>query len=105
MKTAEIIIKNYILRDRNFTIVQNEDGWYLAIEKKYIDPDGRINTELNGRQMNASKDLSNCLRMVENDVEIEYLEGLGHSKAEAFAIRFNLTDKMDMVEKMFEGIA
>lgn len=105
MKKAEIIIKNYIVRDRNFTIVKDENGWYLAIEKKYIDPDGRINTKLNGIQMNAAKELELCLRGVENDVEIAYLEGLGHSKAEAFAIRFNLTDKMDMVEKMFEGIA
>ena len=94
------IIKNYIVRGRHFTIVKNAEGFYLAIEDKYI-TDGKINTTLNGVQMNASKDLNQCLDLVKSEVEIDYLVEQGHSKAEAFAIYFNLTDRQEEINKMF----
>lgn len=94
------IIKNYIVRGRHFTIVKNAEGFYLAIEDKYI-TDGKINTTLNGVQMNASKDLNQCLDLVKSEVEIDYLVEQGHSKSEAFAIYFNLTDRQEEINKMF----
>ena len=98
---AKVIIRNFIVRDRNFTIVQNHQGFYCAIEDKYINADGRINTVLNGFQMNASKDLDDCLTGTKNMVEIDYLVSKGHSKAEAFAILFNMMDKLPELEKAF----
>ena len=94
------VIKNYTLRGRHFTIVKNEEGFYLAIEDKYI-TDGKINTTLNGVQMNASKDLNQCLDLVKSEVEMDHLVSKGYSKAEAFAIYFNLTDRIDSINKMF----
>lgn len=83
------IIKNFVVRNRNFTIVRNEDGWYLAIEDKYI-TNGKLNTTLNGFQMYASKDLNDCLDTCQKQIEIEYLISQGFTKAEAFAKIFNI---------------
>lgn len=96
---ANTIIKDFIVRDRHFTIVQNEEGFFLAIEDKYI-TDGKLNRTLNGFQMFASKDLNTCLNTTKNQVEIEYLEAQGYSKAEAFGICFGIpTDKIAELEK------
>lgn len=83
------IIKDFVVRDRHFVIVQNEQGFYLAIEDKYI-TDGKLNKTLNGFQMYANKDLNWCLNTCKNQVEIDYLEAQGKSKAEAYAIVFNI---------------
>lgn len=98
--TGATIIKSYIQRGRHFTIAQNEDGFFLAIEDKYI-TDGKLNRTLNGFQMYASKSLQDCLTSLRNAIEIEYLESQGHSKAEAFAIHFNMLDKLEEIEKAF----
>lgn len=94
------IVKNFIIRNRHFTIVKNADGFYLAIEDKYI-TDGKINTTLNGAQMHASKDLNQCLEDTKNAVEIDWLVSQGHSKAEAFAIHFNMLDQLEIIKKAF----
>lgn len=86
---ANTIIKNLVVRGRRFTIVQNEDGFYLAIEDKYI-TNGKLNTPLNGFQMYASKDLNGCLNTCKTQVEIAYLVEQGYSKAEAFATAMNI---------------
>ena len=86
---ANTIIKQLVVRGRSFAIVKNEDGFYLAIEDKYI-TDGKVNTTLNGLQMCASKNLNTCLNDCRNRTEIEYLEAQGHSKAEAFGIVFGI---------------
>lgn len=83
------IIRNFAVRNRHFAIVQNEDGFYLAIEDKYI-TDGKLNKALNGFQMYASKELDTCLNTCKNQVEIEYLEAQGYTKAEAFGEVFGL---------------
>jgi len=86
---ATTIIRNFVVRNRNFTIVQNEQGFYLAIEDKYI-TDGKLNRTLNGFQMYANKELNGCLNTCKNQVEIEYLVEQGYSKAQAFATVFNI---------------
>lgn len=97
---ATTIIKNFVVRDRYFTIVKNEDDFYLAIEDKYIDANGRLNTTLNGFQMYANKDLNDCLNTCKNQVEIEYLEAQGYTKAEAFGIVFGIpADKLEILVK------
>lgn len=83
------IIRNLVVRGREFAIVKNDEGFYLAIEDKYI-TDGKMNTTLNGIQMHASKDLNDCLKGVNDEVEIEYLVSTGKTKAQAMAIHFNI---------------
>ena len=94
------IVKNLIIRNRHFTIVKNGDGFYLAIEDKYI-TDGKLNQTLNGIQMHASKELNQCIEDTKNTVEIDWLVSQGHSMAEAFAIHFNMLDQLDSIKKAF----
>lgn len=93
------IIKTFTCRNRNFTIVKNDDGWFLAIEDKYI-TNGKINTALNGGQMFADRELNNCLGRVQDRVEIDYLESTGMSKAEAFATYFGMLENLAMIEEI-----
>lgn len=78
------IIRNLVARDRHFTIVKDENGFYLAIEDKYITY-GKLNTTLNGFQMHASKDLNMCVKTTLDNIEIDYLVENGYTKAEAFS--------------------
>ncbi len=77
-------ITTLIARDRHFTIIQNDEGFYLAIEDKYIDANGCLKQALNGLQMHASKDLNMCLQCTKDEVDIDYLRSTGLSKDEAF---------------------
>lgn len=83
------IIKNLVSRNRHFMIVKDENGFYMAIEDKYI-TNGKTNTELNGLQTNASRDLNECIKTTLNKVEMDYLVESGYTKAEAFSKIFNL---------------
>lgn len=75
-------ITTLITRNRQFEIVLNGTH-YCAIEDKYIDADGRLNTALNGLQMHASEDLDQCIELTRHCVEIEYLQKNGYTWAEA----------------------
>ena len=97
MNNPEVIIKNYVVRDRHFTIVL-DGGLYQAIEDKYIDENGRLTKTLYGHQTFANEDLNMCLNNTKNMVEIDYLVSRGHSKAEAFGMVFNLIGKVDMAQ-------
>ena len=81
MKSAVVVVKEFIVRDRKFTIVKQDD-FFLAIEDKYI-TDGKVNTQLNGLQMHASKDLNDCLNTTKDCVEVDYLIQQGMSRDEA----------------------
>lgn len=75
-----------VVRDKRFEIVLEEkSNMWCSVEHKYIDEDGRLNTKLNGFQMNASKSMNDCIDITRKNVEIEYLEGEGFSKAEAIS--------------------
>lgn len=104
MEKVKVVIKHFVVRDKDFVIVQNVDGWYLAIDREYIDENGCTTRKLNGLQMKASKVLSECLNSVRTSVEIDYLVGTGKSRAEAYAIVFNMMDKLPELEKLWEGI-
>lgn len=97
MNNPEVIIKNYVVRDRHFTIVL-DGGFYQAIEDKFIDENGRLTKTLYGHQTFANEDLNMCLNNTKNMVEIDYLVAQGHSKAEAFGIVFDLIGKVDMAQ-------
>ena len=92
------IIKQFTTRSRHFTIIKDENDFYCAIEDKYI-TDGKLNTTLNGFQMYANKDLNKCLNSVVDAVEVDHLVKSGYSKAEAFAIHWNLP--LDKCRELF----
>ena len=97
------IIKTLKKHGRSFTIVKNADGFYLAIEDKYI-TDGKLNTTLNGIQMNASKDLEKCIQTTIDHIEIEYLMNKkGFSKAQAFCKVMGM-EYSETMEMMFQEI-
>lgn len=79
-------VTTLVVRGRHFIVVKNDEGFYLAIETKYIDADGRLNTALNGMQMHASKDLNMCLECTKDAVDIDYLKSTGLNKDEAFKV-------------------
>lgn len=57
------IIKDFVVRGRVFHIVQDEEGFFLAVEDKYV-TNGKLNTTLNGFQLHVSKCLKTCLQGV-----------------------------------------
>ena len=93
------LVRNLVTRGRHFTIVKNQDGWYLAIEDKYI-TDGKINKTLTGIEMCASHTLKECLSRLNDKVEIAYLISQGYDKAEAFAMHFNMMDRIDAIRQV-----
>jgi len=72
--------------NRTFEIVKNEDGFYLAIEDKYIDKNGCLTKKLNGLNMKADKDLNKCLQKTKDQCEIDELIANGKSVEEAIKI-------------------
>lgn len=98
---ATTVIREFICRNRHFTIVKHE-GFYCAIEDKYINEDGTLNTALNGGQLHASKDLNQCLGFVRDRVEIDYLKSTGMTSAEAFATYFGMLEKLAEIEEIMQ---
>ena len=92
------IVSEISYRGRNFTIV-NKDGYYMAIEDKYI-TDGRLNRTLNGIDTFADKRKESCIGFLKNSVDIDHYMSEGCSKAEAFCKVF--TDiPLELADKMF----
>ena len=69
-------VKTLGIRGQEYIVVKDEEGYYLSINKEYIDENGCLTQELNGLQMHASKDLNDCVNSTIADVEIEYLENI-----------------------------
>lgn len=95
-------ITTYIRGDRKFRIVKetkNGEVWYMAIEDKYIDADGKLNTALNGLQTCANRDMKQCIEQVTQKVDFEHFKAQGMSDAEAFAETFHLP--LHVCEEMF----
>ena len=99
MKT---VIKNFSVRNKTFRIVRNEDGFYCAIDTDYIDENGCLTKGLNGFEMNASRDLNQCLNCTRDKIEINYLISTGMDKATAFATYWKLD--IDAVKKAFSEL-
>lgn len=57
---------------RKFEIVLFEN-MYCAVEDKYIDKDGKLNTKLNGLQMHAAGTVERCVEMTKIDCEVDEL--------------------------------
>lgn len=93
----KIVVKTLLIRERTFVVVQNDEGWYLAIEDKYI-TNGRVNTQLNGLQMHASKDLNECLRSTEASVDVDYLTSCGYTPMQAICAVHNIEYRPEFEE-------
>ena len=99
-----VVVKHFIVGGKDYVIVQDEDGFYRAIDRENVDESGRITKTLYGHQTFPSKNLNVCLNSVKHHVEIEELMAQGKSRAEAVAITHNLMDKLDELKKIFDGI-
>ena len=74
-------ITKLIYRDRTFLIVSNA-GYYMAIEDKYIDENGKTNKNLNGLELNVDDTLLGCKNKVKMSVEYDYqFQMLGDEEA------------------------
>lgn len=76
-------ITTLVVRNEKFHIVKNEEGFYLAINSKYVDKDMKLTQALNGLQMHASKDLNTCITNARNAVEVRYLIEQGMDEIQA----------------------
>lgn len=76
-------VKTLGIRGQEYIVVKDEEGYYLSINKEYLDENGCLTQELNGLQMHASKDLNDCVNSTIADVEIEHLEKEGMTLEEA----------------------
>ena len=104
-KVVKVVVRNFVVRDRKFVIVQDSNGWYEAIEDKYLDSEGKLTKRLNGFDMHAYKDLNQTLNSVKNWVEIEYLEQEeGYTRAKAIATVFNMLDNLEELEKAYSSL-
>ena len=65
-------ITTYYRRGKAFKIVKNEEGFFLAIDTEYIDAAGKLTKALNGLQMNASKDLKQCIKNTQVQIDTDY---------------------------------
>lgn len=56
-------------RGRTFEIVKNH-GYYMAIEDKYIDEDGKLTIELNGIKMHANESIDQTIQSVKGMIDL-----------------------------------
>lgn len=76
------MITKLVVGDRGFFLVKHMDH-YCAIDEKYVDADGRINTPLNGLMMMADRDLDKCITKVRRQVAIDELIAKGMPELDA----------------------
>lgn len=69
----KMIDKNFKVLNEVFAIVQNEDGFYLAINHKDLDGFGCLKRKLNGIQMHASKTEQGCKDGATDHTHIQHL--------------------------------
>lgn len=89
----KVIVKNYTYRGRNFTIVKDQ-GFYMAIEDKYLDENGCLNQRLCGRQLYPAREVKQCMKYVNDECDIAYHMANGMTKEEAYATVLNIPVEM-----------
>ena len=76
-------ITNYHEAGRKFTICEDNEGFYWAIEDKHIDADGRINTTINGLSGFRSETEEECIERLSNFIQVEALVASGMDRMDA----------------------
>ena len=89
----KIIVKNYSYRGRNFTIIHDQ-GFYMAIEDKYLDENGCTKQILHGSQLFPAREAEDCMKLVNDRCDIDFYVASGMSKEEAFAKVFDIPFEM-----------
>ena len=99
MKT---IVQNFNYRDKNYTIV-NDGTFYMTVENKFIDKQGRINKELHYHDgLHTAKTLAECIKDTQNDLDMQYHKANGMTEAEAFAEVFDAWEQIDELRRLFD---
>ncbi len=71
------VITTLYFRNDSFKIVKDTDGWYLAVDTKYLDRNGRVTRKLNGLQMHAAKSFDECINKTKFAVKVDELVAQG----------------------------
>lgn len=87
--TIETIIKNFSYRGQRFAIVKHE-GFFCAVNRKYIDKDGMVTETLNGLQMCAAHTIGECIEHIKNNLDVDYYMENGLSRFQAMCKVFNI---------------
>ncbi len=98
---ATTIVRNFTYRNQSYTIVK--DGkFYMTINQQFIDADGRITKELHYNDgLHTNETLEGCIRDTKNDLDMKYYMANGKSQAEAFAIVFDMMDRLEDLKELF----
>lgn len=77
MKTLETVTTFYY-RGETFKVVQDEEGYFLAINKDDIDSNGVLTKNYNGITGHASKDMYETIRLTKQRVDIDIMVEEGY---------------------------
>lgn len=82
MKT---MVKDFSYRGQHYSIVF--DGkYYMTVNHKFIGDDGRLVKQLTYSDgLHTSDTIERCINLTKEDLDIQYYEAQGMSKAEAFS--------------------
>ena len=81
-------ITTFHINGRDFECVENNDGWFLAIEHKYI-TNRKLNRSLNGLEIHAGRTVNECFKNAVFSVEFDKLIEAGYTRDEALWICSN----------------
>ena len=95
----KIIVKDYSIRGRHFTIVRNDNGMYCAVEDKFI-KNGKTTQVLYANNLHPGATLEDCLNYTKDAVEVDYLVEQGMSRAEAFCTYWGNMEMLDKVKEL-----
>lgn len=100
MKTTKTITKDFSYRGKHYVIVYNhEHNVYMTIDYKFINEQGTTTRPLYYADgLHTNKTLNGCIEDTKRDLDIEYYEGIGMSKTDAFCKAFNITDALGIEE-------
>lgn len=87
MKT---MVKDFSYRGQHYSIVF--DGkFYMTVNHKFIGEDGRLVKQLTFSDgLHTSDSMDQCISLTKEDLDIQYYEAQGMSKAEAFSKVMNV---------------
>lgn len=108
----KIITNVYHYRNHKYVLLKTDelfdpsviDYTYYAVDYDLLDNAGRLKDPCNVAQLNGSKTLKECIERVKNKCDLEYYESIGYSKAHAFAIVYNMLDRLEDLEKVFNEL-
>ena len=89
---ANVIVKDFIYKDRRFAIVKHESGRYMAIDYRYIDEAGCLTRAVRG----GYETVVDCIQTTLYMVEYEAGKALGMNDMEAMKRAINIVPRAFM---------